>query len=231
MKSLYTVLGVPVDARPQQIEEAFAGALEALSVGDGKTTSEDRQIRLLALKEAYRILSDPIRRQAYNQRLFAPVTAPAVALPAEHIAVKSFWTARRLLFVASAVMLAIVFYALQNAREAERGRVEREKAAAQKALKQKDEEDARLAYEKIRREQFDRQVEAVREQQRRDEAEQFRRQVDVQVRQIAIAEQRKMEQEKRDAEIEKRNREIELQREQQRRIYELQRLERANYGR
>lgn len=71
VKTLYSILGLAPDASSAQIETAYAELLASLGQ---QGTGQDDHIRLIAIKEAYSILSDPIKRQVYNQKLFAPET-------------------------------------------------------------------------------------------------------------------------------------------------------------
>lgn len=72
MKSLYSILGVSSDASSAQIETAYAESLAQFKDDPASLHEESQRIRRIALKEAYSVLSDPLKRQLYNQRLFAP---------------------------------------------------------------------------------------------------------------------------------------------------------------
>ena len=74
----YSTLGVNVDASPQQIGTAYAAQLAAfrkrLAIADPLPIE-----RLDALREAYRILSCPLQRRAYDAQQAPPGAAPGSA--------------------------------------------------------------------------------------------------------------------------------------------------------
>src|SRR5215472_7849244 len=64
-KTLYEILGVEPSASAQDISSAYAKRLAAMQVGDGPV---DRNLPIL-LREAHEVLSDPLRRSAYDESL------------------------------------------------------------------------------------------------------------------------------------------------------------------
>ncbi len=142
-KSLYTILGVRPDASSSQIETAYAELLHLLQDGaiDG-----DSRVRLVAVKEAYTVLSDPIARQHYNQKLFAPKSldlAPEIVVEPP-----SFWSTPKLLIV-GAIVIAAVWVYNRNAIEKEKLLIEHEKQliSTQIELEQKQREEQRALQE------------------------------------------------------------------------------------
>lgn len=66
-KSLYDILGVPADAAPQDVKEAYEQRLAQLPDSDAVTR--------MALKEAWHVLSNPSRRASYDASL-QPLVVP-----------------------------------------------------------------------------------------------------------------------------------------------------------
>lgn len=67
MGTLYDVLGLNRQSNAAQIEQGYRTALENLSGGDAQY--EQDIIRAKAIKEAYAVLSSPVRRDAYDAQL------------------------------------------------------------------------------------------------------------------------------------------------------------------
>lgn len=66
-KSLYDILGVPPDATPQEVKEAYERRLSQLP--------ESEQVHRMALKEAWHVLSSTSRRASYDASL-QPLVVP-----------------------------------------------------------------------------------------------------------------------------------------------------------
>jgi curved DNA-binding protein CbpA len=78
----YVVLGIPTDADDLAIRNAFRSQVRRYHPDAGEGSSSER-FRLLV--EAYQTLSDPIRRQAYDQSLCPtprPTPIPVVSMAA-----------------------------------------------------------------------------------------------------------------------------------------------------
>lgn len=240
MKTLYSILGVAPDASAAQIEAGYAELLSQFKDGSACRPGEDNHIRLVAIKEAYSVLSDPVRRQLYNQKLFAPETVarPGVASrladdePAERSGVKKILVAGILAIVG----LSLYSY---NEREREKLRIQHEHEVQLKAVRvleeaQKQslaEQDARLE----RQERIDAQM---RERQERADQERFNREVETRRRQNEYAEQQRLQREKNEqrqaqyaAETRRRQEIADAERIARRDKAELQRLEYERYGR
>lgn len=123
-KSLYTILGVRPDASVDQIEHAYAELLHELKDGIEASPGGDARIRLIAVKEAYTVLSNPMARQIYNQKIFAPQTfgsPPEIIMePANS------WGIVKLLVIGIIVITAIWVYN-RNAIEKEKLLIQHEK--------------------------------------------------------------------------------------------------------
>jgi curved DNA-binding protein CbpA len=69
--SHYDTLGLPPDATPTEIREAFTRMAETCSAGKGSSIRQRRKARaaVAALTTAYDTLADPRRRAEYDWRL------------------------------------------------------------------------------------------------------------------------------------------------------------------
>ncbi len=236
MKSLYSILGVSPDASPAQIETAYADLLTRLKDAPG----DDSAIRLVAIKEAYSVLSDPVARQRYNQKLFnaESPSLQGVSSRAAYPEESGSFGIRKILVVGAIVLAGILLYTY-NAREREKLRIEHEKEVQKKVLelaeeKQKlaaAEQEARLA----RQQRFE---DEAREQRERAEQERYVRELDARQRgNLREEEQRKQreaydkQRQEREAENQRRREMQDAERRVQRDKQELQRLERERYGR
>ena len=67
LSDFYQLLGLPKDATPQEIQQAYREAARKLhpDTRDSRVNTE----LFLEVQEAYDILSDPIKREQYNQQL------------------------------------------------------------------------------------------------------------------------------------------------------------------
>lgn len=170
-KSLYTLLGVRPDASSDQIERAYAELLHQLKDGVDAHPGGDDRIRLIAAKEAYAVLSDPIARQRYNQKLFAPQTVGAV--PEIIVESSSSWGIVKLLVVGAIVIAAIWTYN-RNTLEKEKLLIEHEKQIIETQVKleqeQRELQAANQLAQQQKREQYEAQAQErrLREQALRD---------------------------------------------------------------
>lgn len=221
MKTLYSILGLAADASAQQIEAAYAAALEEMQQG---RFAGDPQVRLVAIREAYSTLKDPVRRKLYDQKLFAPET-PLVIIE-EH----SFWNLKTVLVFGVIVLAAIALYTYQM-RERERVRIESAKEVANKALKLVEEQQKQQADEQLRRE--DRLQQATQNAQERQQEyarERALREADYRMRQNQREEEMQSRRESYAREQQERNRQYDAQRQLARDKQQLQRMEYENYG-
>jgi len=76
MRSAYLLLGVPGDASPAEIDDAYRRASQ-LFTKERLATEDGALARLAELKDAYRVLRDPASRAAHDRKLAAPPRAPA----------------------------------------------------------------------------------------------------------------------------------------------------------
>lgn len=144
MKSLYSILGVGPDATRDQIETAHAELLATLREVSVSQQDNDHRTRLIAIREAYSILSDPVARQRYNQKFFAPETSLLSAQ--NQIAISEATDSggmRKILMIGAIVLSGWALYTY-NARERDQLRIKHESEVQMKAL-QLEEERQKLA--------------------------------------------------------------------------------------
>jgi curved DNA-binding protein CbpA len=216
-RTLYQILRVTSDAEPAILEAAFETRLKQL---EGSVATEDAAERAL-LREAYEVLSDPVRRKLYDERMLEELRpgrstggtqaqpmprAPWIREPWEQSSSALRWMAGIALLVVACTLSGWVY--LDNQRKNR----DRELEAARRA------EEIRL-----RREEVDRRRETVNwakdradmqrqvvEERRREYERQRMRAVAERQRQAELAEQRKQEAEERRAEQVRQRQEAEM---------------------
>jgi len=240
MKTLYSILGVGPDASAVQIEAAYAELLAQFKDGSAARSGEDNQIRLVAIKEAYAVLSDPIKRQVYNQKLFAPETLPRPTARGKAVADESAAGSgiKKILLIGVLAIIGLSLYSY-NAREREKMRIQHEHEVQMKAVQVL--EDAQKQSAATQEALLDRQERLdanARERQDRAEQERFSREVEARRRQNEYAEQQRIQREKNEqrqaeyaAEAQRRQQVADAERIARRDKAELQRLEHDHYGR
>jgi curved DNA-binding protein CbpA len=145
------VLGVPGDARQEEIEAAFHNA-ESLFSKERLAQEDDALARLAALRHAYQVLRDPASRAAHDRKLqqgVRPAIRPRVVVEEDPSPVRKMMTVGLWLLVL--VLGAGIFITYRNAEtrkaqvaqeaaerraaelEAERARQEQNRIAAQRA--------------------------------------------------------------------------------------------------
>lgn len=206
-KSLYTVLGIRPDASQDQIEAAYATVLEQLKEGTNPNPNADGHIRLIAAKEAYDILSNPLKRQQYNQKIFV---RQSVEIPqAIVIEQAESWSMSKVVVVGMILLAAIGAYGYMNtqreqvrlAHEKEvadtQARLERERLAQQEALMAQQAERERLAADQAMREKAIRESDAVSMRLRQEDMERQRQEQYQQMRDEAARRQQLAEAQQR----------------------------------
>lgn len=165
MKSAYAVLGVPGNASPEDIEDAFRRCRAHYS--KEKLASDPKSVdNLREITEAYRILSNPEFRIAHDRKLSNTVGRPATQQPRVIIErEESPWFSKPLNVIAIAVVLMIASGAyISHSRLQER----KLQAARELAQQKKEAEEAALAKQEAERaeaERYRRQVELERREQ------------------------------------------------------------------
>lgn len=239
MKSLYSILGVRPDATPDQIEVAYAELLTGLQEASATHQEGDHRIKLIAAKEAYSVLSDPVARQRYNNKLFATdaVRPSSLGQPVVIEAADSSGM-KKILLVGAIVLAGIGLYSY-NAREREQLRLQHEREVQMKALQLAEEKQLQMAAEQEARLERQKQMDAdSRERAQRYENDRYLRDFDARQRVASREEEQRQQREKYEKqrqereEASKRNREMtEAQRRVMKDKMDLQQIERERYGR
>lgn len=239
MKTLYSILGVSPDATADQIEVAYAEWLAKLQEDGGTHPEADKRIRLLAIKEAYSVLSDPISRQRYNNKLFASGSVGATGSsqfaadrPADSGGILK-------LIIVGGILLAGLGVYSYNAQQREKLRIEHEREIRLKALRIEEERELRIAEDQAARLARQKQIdEEARERSQRYEHERYMKEVDAKQRTLAREEEARMQREKNERQRQAREEEMRRSREKaeaERRVARekmiLQQIERERYGR
>lgn len=214
MKSLYSILGVSPDATPDQIEIAYAEILSKLKEGSVGQHGGDAHIKLVAAKEAYSVLSDPVARQRYNNKLFAspsdasPITAQITSYESDDSG-----GMKKILIVGTIILAGIGLYSY-HAREREQLRIQHEREIQLKALQLAEEKQQQMAAEQEARLERQKQLDAeARERARKLEHERYIRESEARQQQITREEERRLQKEQ--YEKQRQEREVEMKRRQE----------------
>ncbi len=245
MKTLYSILGLTPDATTAQIESAYATFLAKLQSGPGGLSAEEAGNQLVAVKEAYAVLSNPVARQRYNQKLFAPETFHAQSAAtafgtgaATGSAPGGGFGIAKIVVVGAIALLGLYLYS-NSVKERERLRIEHEHKVLMKAVQVEEDlqnHNARVQdviLEKSINQDDDRQLRMDQQRFERESAmaqrqEMQQRQLEMQQRQLEMQQQQQALREE-----ERRQRQEQSQRQQQLQSEKryLQQMERERYGR
>jgi curved DNA-binding protein CbpA len=139
-KTLYALLGLPRNAQPEAIKEAYVK--HAARLRDSGAIAEAE-----VLKQAYEVLSDPRLRARYDQQAYVVGGEVASADPEERHWLRS-WRGALL----AAVVFAIAFYSWSyHKREQTRIRLEHERIEALRSAEEQRQADERRQHEIERR--------------------------------------------------------------------------------
>ena len=240
MKTLYSILGVGSEATEEQIEKAYANFLSKLQSGIASLSTEEMNNQMVAIREAYTTLTNPILRQRYDHKLSA-TDLTGLQIQDSDFAYSmgngSIFGTKTILLV-GVIVLAGIFIYNNNAKERERLHIEHEHAVQMKAVqieedRQKQEAkmqdvvlDKSTAYADSQRTQMD-------QQQLRMQQQQFERE-SAQSQQLELQRQRlDMQQQQQQKQQELSRQRQEQQQSQQQLQSEkrlLQQMERDHYG-
>jgi curved DNA-binding protein CbpA len=138
MKSLYAVLRVHPKCTAAEIDAAYQKLVSQLGADD--SADEDARARQVAVREAYHVLSDPMARQYYDQKLAADIggyqpqpVPPIPALVVEHREARDGLSLRHIVLVGAMIIGGLLMYNNQ-VKEHERLRIQAAKEIADKAL-------------------------------------------------------------------------------------------------
>lgn len=163
-RDLFDILDIPETAQPAWIKRAYDLRKQAVAA-DTVLTPQQRELELGAIEEAWRVLSNDERREAYRARLHP---APRPLLPAS---VLNTFTSPGVLAFAFLCLLSGLVYAYQANQERSRIRLEEERIAAEASRAAKElanraalerervaraAENERLRIEQAQRQQFER---------------------------------------------------------------------------
>ena len=232
MKTLYSILGVDSEATADQIEKAYAKFSAQLKENSGELSTEEVNIQLVAIREAYRTLSNPILRQRYDQKLEAAEFSRSYIQdsPAYAVSSGSGFGIKSIGLIGLIVLVGLYFYN-QNAKEREKLRIEHEHAVQMKAVQIA--EDRQKQNAKVQDIILDKSSVYSDAQQLRIQQQQFEReslhaqQLDNQRRQLDFQQQ---QQQKRDEENRLRQEQIRHQQRLQSDKRVLQQMELNRYG-
>lgn len=167
MTTLYDVLGLGRQATAAQIEHGYKERLEALKRVEENGSAEDAITQLKVIREAYQVLSNPVRKDAYDSKLKAREQVRYEVVEDSHR------TRNVLLGLLLVLMIGGGYaYKVQSENKARLAQLEleaaKEKAAAEESERLAAAEQAKLEQERLRKAQID-------EAQQRYEVEQARR--------------------------------------------------------
>lgn len=160
MKTLYAVLGVEPDADQGDLENAFL-RLKARYPQAKLDADETARIQFQGISQAYKTLSNPDTRAAYDKRLASVGVRTSNAAVAEEA---GGWMSTRNFVVAGVVVLLVACMWFYNQRE--QARVQKD--IAERAMRLAEEEKKRQDEQREAEEQR-RQAQAAFSQQRQDE--------------------------------------------------------------
>lgn len=165
MKSAYAVLGIPGNASPEDIENAFrkcsAHYPKERLASDPKTLESLKEIN-----EAYRILSNPEFRIAHDRKLSSAVNRPATTPPRVIIERdEPSWFAKPLNVMAVAVVLMLASGAYISHSRVQERKLQAERELAQQKKEAEEVALAKREAEKAEALRFQREAELERREQ------------------------------------------------------------------
>ncbi len=219
MDSAYKVLGVPGNATSEEINQALQKAL--LHYNHAKLAQDSDAIaRVLAIREAHKILSNSDMRAAHDRKLLSYVNRPRSAPKIVMEAVPPPWYTN-FLYVGALLVLSMfaiggyMAHARDKARAAAEATLLAEKKLAAETLAREDEERKRTEERRARQQAEDK----AREQQMAADASNSLRSAMIAESQVQSDMRRKEDALQRD----KQRRESEAKSEERQRVYEAQR--------
>jgi curved DNA-binding protein CbpA len=200
MKSLYAILRVAPKATAEEVDAAYQKLVGQFESG-GAAADEDARSRLVAIREAYHVLSDPAARQMYDQKLAASIGGLQLAagrstgLAAEYAEPKHSLPLLKILLIGAIAIGGLVIYT-SHVKEQERLRIEAAQAVLDKALAlEKQKQEMAETEQSARLDRQERLDAAALEARNRYESNQAIRQSDIRSQQMAREEEQRRRQE------------------------------------
>lgn len=227
--SLYDLLEVSATASPESIAASHQ-RLRAHFLAQQAAGDEDATNRLIALREAFTTLSDPVRRQAYDDRL----AARSAGEPMAEEPPRSFAK----ILIGVALIGACGFgYAKYQANQEQKMALEKEKAAAAVRLAeieaQRERERAERELREARQAEYQRSREEARERAERERDLAYGRQIsrDIQRGEAMALREKQREEQQRQREEQQRHYEAERRLAQEKAALRRMEAENARYPR
>lgn len=189
MKSLYSILGVGADASAEEIAASYQRILAMYP--ETMLPEDERQVQLVASREAYATLSDPVKRNLYDQqRRMASQsprrgdTASPCSTAIDEVKVSGAISLFKVLVVGIFIVVALAMCSANN-REQQRLKLEKEQEVELRRIQLEEERQKLAALEQqARLERQERMEQAAIEERSRREAQQAIRDVDARERQF-----------------------------------------------
>lgn len=220
MKTLYAMLGVGAEASAEEIAAGYQRMLAMYP--DAAVLDDERRGQLVALREAYATLSDPVRRSLYDQQrrlalqsAYRGDSASSHSTAIEEVKVSGTFSLIKIAVAGIIVIVALAMCSANN-REQQRLRLEKEREVELKRI-QIEEERQRLAAleQQARIERQERLDRAAAEERFRRESQQAIRDADSRQRQFDREEESRRRQEASEKKQQERDAEYQRQRAQQ----------------
>lgn len=219
MKTLYTILQVSPTATTEEIVAAYQNRLGQLPPDTGMLNAEDTAQRV-ALREAHATLSDPAKRQLYDQQLMllaeSRKSAAPFALAADRDQTSGGTLSMLKILLVGAIAIGGLVLYTNHSREQDRLRIEKEREVELKRI-EIEQERQRLAEmeQKARLERQERLDQAAIEERNRRESQQALRDAEVRQRQMTRDSETQRRQDLADQRQQERDAEARRLREQQ----------------
>jgi len=230
LKTLYSVLGISADADATQIENAYQKFLSMLNGDYHGLTAEEINIQTIAVKEAYRTLSNPILRQRYNQKI-EDANATRIYESTTSDSGGGFFNLKAIALIGLIGLTGLYFYN-QNVKDREKLRIQHEHEVQMKAVQIIEDQQRQVAKTQdaiVQRSSAYSDGQQLRQQQQQFERESIQaQQLDNQRRQLEFQQQ---QQKKRDDENRLRQEQMRYQQQLQNDKRQLQQMEINRYGR
>lgn len=232
MKTLYAILGVDPAATIEQVERAYQRFVARLQSGEDDLSPEETNNQMVAIREAYRTLSNPILRQRYDQKLASSgLTRSNAQDNSEQSSSAGNIFGLKTVALIGLIGLSGLYLYNQNAKERERLRIEHEHEVQMKAVQIVEDQQRQSA--KI-------QDGFLSQSERNSAAQQLRMQQQQFERESALAQQQEnqrrqlefqqQQQQRRDEENRQRQEQMRQQQQLQTEKRLLQQMERDRYG-